>query len=110
MSNICGNLIHPSRTTTVAEDENVPFLVLKNPLKLIVKLDAAATFHNFILLKINTIFSTKALAYFNRIFNPNISTFEIKFCVQKHVNISMGVLYQSIYILTLALLIDEFIN
>ena len=52
---------------TVAEDENVPFLVLKNPLKFIVKLDAAATFHNFILLKINTIFSTKALAYFNHI-------------------------------------------
>ena len=102
--------VAPEQAPTVAEDENVPFLVLKNPLKSIVKLDAAATFHNFILLKINTIFSTKALAYFNHIFNPNISSFEIKFCVQKHVNISLGVLYQSIYILTVALVIDEFIN
>ena len=40
----------------------------------------------------------------------NIFTFVIKFCIQKHVISFIGVLYQSWYILPLALIIDEFIT
>ena len=69
-----------------------------------------ATFHNFILLNFSTVILPKNVTYFDHFYTTFFFYFCDKILRLKHINSIMVVLYQSRYILSLELIIDEFFD